>query len=139
LAYNGSDDYLHPQTASGRTYTMVAGDVPFVVYHLDYPASDVMMKITNTKSKKSYDVILDWSTFNQSNFKISSKSTHLNKQSKDVSAQIVAFEGIYKSGEAWAVAGGTYTLTLKVLKPLGSSKKKSHWETFTTKSFVIEG
>jgi minor extracellular serine protease Vpr len=138
LSY-ASGGYLLTEYASGRRYTMVDDDVPFILYHLDYPASDVMMKITNTKTKKSYDAILDWSTFKGApSNKISSKSTHLNKQSKDVSAQYVAFQGIYKSGQARTVPDGTYTLTLKVLKPLGSSKKKSHWETFTTKSFVIQ-
>ncbi len=131
--------YLTPETGKGHTFTMVDDDIPFVFYHLDYPASDVMMKITNTKSKKSYDVILDWSTYKGGpSYKISGKSTHLYKQSRDADFQYASFGGIYKGGEAWSVADGTYTLTLKVLKPLGSSKKKSHWESFTTKPFVIE-
>jgi len=132
---------LAAETGSGHVYSMdttgTAFDVPFVLYHLDYPASDVTMKITNTKTKKSYDAILDWSTYDPDTYKISSKSTHLNRQSRDVSFQYAYYGGIYKGGEAWSVPDGTYTLTLKVLKPLGTSKKKSHWESFTTKPFVI--
>jgi hypothetical protein len=35
------------------------------------------------------------------------------------------------------VPNGTYTMTLKVLKPLGKASKKSQWESYTTRSFVI--
>jgi len=125
-------------TGSGHVYSMeqdLGFDVPFVLYHLDYPASDVTMKITDTRTKKSYDAILDFSQVNGN--KASSKSLHLNRQSRDASFQYVYFLGIDYKGTAYRVNDGTYTLTLKVLKPLGTSKKKSHWESFTTKPFVI--
>lgn len=128
---------FNAETVSGRVFTMLGDDVPLVLYHLDYPASDVTMKITNTKSKKSYDAVLDW-RYVQNSGKASSKSLHLNKQSRDAFFQYVYYGGIYKSGRAWSLPDGTYTLTLKVLKPLGKSSKKSNWESFTTKSFQIQ-
>jgi subtilisin family serine protease len=131
--------YLKPETGSNRVFTMDydTNDFPIMLYHLDYPASDVTMKITDTKSRKSFDAIVNWN-FVQNTGKASSKSTHLNKQSRDAGLQYLAYQGIYKSSKAWRLPDGTYTLTLKVLKPLGSSKKKSHWETFTTKPFIIQ-
>jgi hypothetical protein len=140
LGYVDGDGFLAAETGSGHVYSMeqdLGFDVPFVLYHLDYPASDVTMKITNTKTKKSYDAILDWSQVSNSG-KASSKSLHLNRQSRDASFQYVYFLGIDYKGTAYRVNDGTYTLTLKVLKPLGTSKKKSHWESFTTKPFVIQ-
>jgi subtilisin family serine protease len=142
LGYVDGSGYLTPETASGHVFTMEnsdsAFDLPFVFYHLDYPASDVTMKLTNTRTKKSYDAILDWTTFGVGGaYKISKKSTHLYKQPRDAAFQYVYYGGIYSKGEAWSVPDGTYTLTLRVLKPLGTTGKKSHWESFTTKSFTI--
>ena len=140
LGYIDGTGNIQFQTASNRVYTMDPDtfDVPFLLYHLDYPASDVMMKIRNTRTKKSYDAILDWTTYDENTYKIRSKSTHLYKQSRDVSAQVVYYGGVYKSGKAWSLPNGTYTLTLKVLKPLGKSSKKSNWDSFTTKPFQIQ-
>ncbi len=146
LGYADSAGYLLPETGSGHVFTMVdignsyeVYDTPLVLYHLDYPASDVTAKITNTRTKKSHDVILDWTGYDgESSYRISKKSTHLNRQSRDASLQFIDVEGYYNKGEAWAIEDGTYTVTIKVLKPMGSSSKKSHWESFTTKSFRIE-
>jgi subtilisin family serine protease len=119
---------------NGRTYTMDPDsyDVPFVLYHLDYPASDVQLKVTNAKTKKSYYAIIDW------NARTASKATHLNKQPRDASLQYVEFDGYYYSGgKVRSIPNGTYTLQLRVLKPLGKSSKSSHWETYTTPKFNV--
>ncbi len=138
LSYVDQDGYIHAQTAPGRGYSMDpdAYDVPIVLYHLDYPASDVQLRVTNAKTKKSYDAIINFKYVKGS--KASSKSTHLYKQSRDDSFQELDFFGAYYSkGKVKWVPSGSYTLQLRVLKPLGSAKKSSHWETFTTPKFTI--
>ncbi|HEY3545468.1 MAG TPA: S8 family serine peptidase [Propionicimonas sp.] len=115
-----------------------AFDVPFAIYHLDYPASDVQLKITDQKTKKSYYAILDDSTLkNDGTFRISSKSTHLYKQSRDAGAQVIPLVGLYYKGKAYPVYNGTWKMQLRVLKPLGTSSKSKHWESWTSKVFTI--
>ncbi len=126
------------ETGSNRNYTMSGNDVPFAIYHLDYPASDVQLKVTNQKTRKSYYAILDWSTFKtDGSYRISSKSTHLYKQSRDVGAQVIALEGLYSKGKASPVYGGTWKMQLRVLKPLGTSSRSKHWESWTSRAFTI--
>jgi subtilisin family serine protease len=140
LAYFDGSGNLKPLTTAGHVFNLSDFDLPVVLYHLDYPVSDVQATLTNTRTKKSYAGILDDSTYNPSNYRISSKSTHLYRQSRDDSYQgFIYTAGYYRKGYAWALPNGTYKLTLKVLKPLGSSGKKSHWETFTTPAFTING
>ena len=141
LGYVDGEGYLNPTYSKGRTYTMDGDsyDFPFVLYHLDYPASDIQLKLTNTKTKKTFWAILDYTTFNDTTYKVSSKSTHLYRQSRDDSYQYLLFDGgIYYKGYAWGIPNGTYTAQIRVLKPLGNAKKTSDWETFTTPSFTIE-
>lgn len=141
LGYVDSEGYLNPTYSKGYTYTMDpdSADFPFVLYHLDYPASDVQLKLTNTKTKRTYWAILDFSTLDESTYRVSSKSTHLYKQSRDDSYQYLEFDGgVYYKGYAYGIPDGKYTAQLRVLKPLGNAKKSSDWETFTTPSFNIE-
>lgn len=132
--------YLMPVYSNGRVYTMdpYSYDVPFVVYHLDFPASDVRLVAKNVSTGKSYNAIINWDYVNKSMTKATSKSIALGKQSRDDFGQYVDFIGAYYSkGKVRAVPSGTYKLTLRVLKPLGKASTKSHWETFTTPSFRI--
>lgn len=141
LGYVDNLGNLNPYySGTTRTYTLDpdTSDVPLVLYHLDYPASDVQLKVTDVKHKKSYYAILDYSTLNETNYKISSSSTHLYKQSRDDTLQYTYWDGnIYYKGKAYYLPDGTYTLQLRVLKPLGSSSKSSHWETYTTPKFNV--
>jgi hypothetical protein len=128
-------DYLgqHNYTMDQDTY-----DVAFVLFHLDYPANDATLKVTNTVTHKSYDAVIDWTTYNSMTGKAKSRSTHLGKLPRDAALQYVAMEDAYYSkGKVWRLPNGTYTMTLKVLKPLGNAKKSKQWEKFTTHSFVI--
>ncbi len=97
----------------------------------------MQLKITDQKTKKSYYAILDDSTYNASTGKISSKSTHLYKQSRDAGAQVIPLVGLYYKGKAYNVYDGTWKMQLRVLKPLGTSSKSKHWESWTSRVFTI--
>ena len=125
------------ETGSGRNYTMQGNDVPIVIYHLDYPASDVQLRITDQRTRKSYDAILDDSTYKRSTGKISRKSTHLYRQPRDASAQVIPLVGLYRKGKAYNVYDGSWKMQLRVLKPLGTSSKSKHWETWPSRVFTI--
>lgn len=140
LAYVDGGGNIALERTSGRVYTMDSIDtIPFVLYHLDYPASDVRLRAKNVRTGKTYNAIINWDYVNGSVTRASSKSIHLYKQPRDNFAQLVDFFGAYYSdGRVKWVPEGTYTLQLRVLRPLGSSGTSSHWETFTTPRFTVD-
>lgn len=128
LAYTTSSGAVQPTSSSSRTFHVArTNGQPIVMFHLDYPASAIRLRAINQKTKKSYWAVL------------SGKSTQLGKRGRDESYLLVSFYGIYKksSGKLGRVPTGTYKLQLRVLKPLGSSKKSSHWETYTTHTLKV--
>jgi subtilisin family serine protease len=133
------DGYAVPQTETNPTYSMdpISYDVPLMLYHLDYPVSDLRLTVKNTTTGKSYDAIINWRYVKNS--KASSSSLHLNKQPRDAGYNAIDLPGAYYSkGKVKALPGGTYTMTLKALRALGSSSKASQWDTYTSPSFTID-
>jgi hypothetical protein len=128
LAYLTSGSALQPTYSGTRTFHVgKSGGQPYVMFHLDYPTSGIRLKATNQKTKKSYYAVL------------SGTSTQLGKQGRDESYTALPFYGAYKNskGKVVAVPAGTYKLQLRVLKPLGNSKKSSAWETYATRAFKL--
>jgi len=122
-----------PSQANNKFWFDLSEVYPSVIYHLDYPASDLRLKIVNTKTKKAYWAILDYNAGDPV------AATHLGKQSRDAGAQVVTFYGDYlnSTNGVSAVGDGNYQLQLKVLKPLGNSSKSSDWETYSSPKFGI--
>lgn len=112
---------------STRTFRPAKGDYPWLMYHLDYPASAIRLKATNQKTKKSYYAVL------------SGTSTQLGRQGRDEKYSTLPFYGIYKTsgGKLARVPSGTYTLKLRVLRPLGKTSTGSHWETYTSRTLKL--
>ncbi len=98
-----------------------------VMFHLDYPASAIRLKATNKSTKKSYYAVL------------SGTDTWLGKRGRDESFSAIEFYGIYKTsgGKLAYIPSGTYTLKLRVLRPLGKSSTSSHWETYTSRTLKL--
>jgi subtilisin family serine protease len=104
---------------------------PSVIYHLDYPASDLRLKVINTRTKKSYYAVINFSGSLED-------MTHWNKLPRDDGARYVTFWGYVVDGSNTpTVPDGNYQLQLKVLKPLGNAAKSSDWETYTSPKFYI--
>lgn len=128
LAYITSSGAVQPTTSSSRTFHVAQSNgQPMVMFHLDYPTSAIRLRAINQKTRKSYWAVL------------SGTSTQLGKRGRDESYLLVSFYGIYKKsgGKLARVPKGKYKLQLRVLKPLGSSKKKSNWETYTTHTLKV--
>lgn len=127
LAYRNSDGDLTQTTSGTRTFRTAKSDFPVLMYHLDYPTSAIRVKAINQKTKKSYYAVL------------SGKDTQLGRQGRDEGYTLTSFYGICKTskGALARVPAGTYKLQLRVLRPLGSSSKSAHWETWTTRSFKV--
>ncbi len=62
----GADDgiYFLPSTKSNQYQFDLDIFSPSVIYHLDYPASDVRLKVINTRTHKKYYAIIDWGAAN---------------------------------------------------------------------------
>jgi len=103
---------------------------PVIAYHLDYPVTDVQLKIINTKTKKSFYVPVT-----------ESGSTHLGKRPRDTSLWTVGFSGEYinANGDLADIANGNYQLQVRALRPLGNKSKSSDWDTYTSPKFYIVG
>ncbi|MFT4108198.1 Ig-like domain-containing protein [Propionicimonas sp.] len=128
LAYRTASGGLQPTYSGTRTFHVAATNgQPSVMFHLDYPASAIRVKATNQKTKKSYYAVL------------SGTSTQIGKLGRDDGFTSIPFYGAYKNskGKVVAVPAGTYKLQLRVLAPLGSSSKSSHWQTYTTRAFKL--
>jgi subtilisin family serine protease len=131
----GDDDgvYFLPSTRSNYYEFDLQDYTPLVWYHLDYPASDVRMKIYNVKTRKSYWAVIDpWAASLD-------EAIHFGPQPRDIDLQYAEFYGYYvnSTGEVATIPNGNYQLQLKVLKPLGTASKSSHWETYTSPKFWI--
>lgn len=123
LAYRAANGMLTLTTSGTRTFVLnkqdlAKGDLPYVMFHLDYPTSGIRLKAINQKTKKTYYALL------------SGTSSQLAKRGRDEGYSTVSFYGAYSRG---FVPAGTYKLQLRVLKPLSSSS----WETYTTRAFKL--
>ncbi|MGC3995919.1 MAG: S8 family serine peptidase [Propionicimonas sp.] len=128
LAFQNSAGAIQGTYSGTRTFHVAkSGGQPYVMFHLDYPASAIRVKAINQKTKKSYYAVL------------SGTSTQFGKRGRDESYSVIPFYGAYKNsaGKVVGVPAGTYKLQLRVLAPLGSSSKTSHWQTYTTRAFKV--
>ncbi|MCA0295946.1 MAG: Fn3-like domain-containing protein [Actinobacteria bacterium] len=134
LGFENSDgelDYQESQ-ASGKWAIDLNTWYPSVVYHLDYPASDLRVKVIDVTAKTSSWAILD----NTSG--TAEERTHWGNMPRDAAAQWVTFRGeSWTSGDttSFATDGHDYQLQLRVLKPLGDPDKSSDWESYTSPKF----
>lgn len=119
---------VRPTYKGVRTYHLNRADgLPYVMFHLDYPASAIRVKATNQKTRKSYYAVL------------SGTSTRLGPTGRDEGLTLIPFYGVYTTarGTLARVPAGTYKLQLRALKPMGNASRSSHWETYTTRAFRL--
>lgn len=126
--------YFLSSTKSNKYTFDLSEYFPSVIYHLDYPASDVRLKVINVKTKKSYYAVINPEAGDPVD------ATHLGEMPRDVDLQSVTFYGEYLTTDNGIgyVPDGNYQLQLKVLKPLGNASSSKHWETYTSPKFFIE-
>ncbi|MFT3769397.1 MAG: S8 family serine peptidase [Minicystis sp.] len=109
---------------SGATFTLQAGDVPYVVIHLDHGARRIKIDAYDAVKNKPYGNVLDTEYYGQAGSTTGTSSfswdgtTVFNKQ-------------LYK------VPNGTYVLKLSALKALGDAANPAHWETWTSPVITI--
>ncbi len=132
--YSASDDAVVPvYPGPGKQhYTMAGNDLAYVVFHLEYPASDVRLDVYRAKANG-----------NGAKGALVGTVVDIGEAGRDGAAQAIGWDGSYLAGPSSRpytarVGAGSYVLELKVLKPLGNPNLASNWEVFDTPVFSID-
>ncbi|MCK0110730.1 cell wall-binding repeat-containing protein [Ornithinimicrobium sp. F0845] len=118
------DGFSDTGTGNEPIFTLVDGDVPTILAHLEHQARSVTLT--------AYEAGADGSQGDQVG--VVSTQDYLARSATQGSFDAFVWDGTFQ-GEA--VADGKYILELAVLKALGDSANPAHTETFTSEPFTI--
>lgn len=128
LASLGSEGELEPRT-KGKTFTLKNGDLPYLIYRLEYPVSKFQVRAYEVDKNGKRKLVNP------------SVGTIVNvpDQGRSETTDIFAWDGSYalKNEKAKTVKDGTYVLEIRVLKALGDSANPAHWESWQSPTFTI--
>lgn len=126
----GEDDIS--KVGAGHNFSMQGQDVPFVVFHLEYPVSDLQLWVYTANADGSKGALLS-----------TQPVVRTGEQGRDQEVTTLAWDGTYvvgkkkkKATEVHAPAGN-YIIELRALKALGDAKNPAHWETWNSPVFSI--
>lgn len=112
-------------------FTMQGSDVPTLLFHLEYPVSDMQVFVYQAKADGTKGKQLGAQPV------ISS-----GNQGRDDLFTTLRWNGLYTEG--WGrnarqvhAPAGNYVIELRVLKALGNPRDAKHWETWTSAAFSI--
>lgn len=115
----------------GHAYDIAAGDVPLVVYHLEYPAQlmEVRAYRLNGAGKRT---------------PVAPSVGHITEEGplgKDDSSAVWVWDGTapLPNDKAKPVPSGEYVLEMRVLKAGGDVENPEHWETWESPAFTVTG
>lgn len=115
--------------ATGGTYTLVNGDVPYVLLHLDHLSRRVRMEVSDAVTGKAWNRVSD-------DEYVTRNSTPSGFFANTWDG--TTFTGKGKNGNQWTtVPNGQYTIKLSVLKALGDEANPADWETWTSPVVTI--
>jgi hypothetical protein len=125
---------VHTPVAEGATFTMTAGDVPYVLAHFGHQVRLVRVELYNaTTNTRVGEALRD--EYRERN---SRRTGTTNDTNSDVYMPF-AIDGTVKQGKnRVTVADGSYYVVFSVLKALGDAANTAHWETWTSKAFTID-
>ncbi|MBW3551560.1 MAG: S8 family serine peptidase, partial [Proteobacteria bacterium] len=110
--------------ASGATYSMVGGDVPFFLIHFAHQSRTVRMDVVEAGSGRSWHSAL--------------QTEYLGRNSGATGFFAFSWDGVTTAGKkSYVVPDGQYVVKLSVLKALGDSSNESHWERWDSPVITI--
>lgn len=111
--------------ATGGTFTMANGDIPYMLMHFDHHARQVRLSAFDANTGKS------WFTVSKDNF--------LPRSSTATAFSAFQWDGRVVRGDSApiTVPNGQYVIKVEVLKALGDETNPAHWETWTTPVITI--
>jgi subtilisin family serine protease len=116
--------------AGGGTYTMVNGDIPYVLLHLDHLSRRVRLEASDAVTGKSWNRISDDEYVTRS-------STPTGFFSFTWDGTTFTGKGKNASQAPAPVPNGQYTIKVSVLKALGDETNPADWETWTSPVVTI--
>lgn len=112
--------------ASGATYSLAGGDLPYVVVHLDHQVTRLKIDVVEAGA-----LAKPWGT--------AQSSDYWGRNDTATGTYQLSWNGTTTMGKSkLTVPNGTYVLKLSVLKALGDEKNPAHWETWTSPPVTIE-
>jgi subtilisin family serine protease len=122
----------------GATFTLVNGDVPYILVHLEHQVALLAIEIYDAATGKPvHPVFNKWLDLE-----------YVGRNSTSTAFFAFAWDGQrihsngyngngYKKDLTKQVPNGTYILKLKALKALGDSDNPAHWETWTSPTVTL--
>ena len=126
--YDAATDKVLPVTAP-QSYTMAGNDVPYVMFHLEYPVSNIVLNVYQANADGTKGALLGTQTFGENG--------------RDNSSTIVPWDGTYrvyknkKKYQTVTAPAGSYVLEAKVQRPLADPSQASSWESWTSPVVTI--
>ncbi len=116
---------------ANQSYTMAAGDVPVLLFHLEYPVSALKVRVRPANAARTTVNGPVWTVHK------------FGPLGRDASFLALSWDGTYPTSQGKRVKvltapDGRYILELTVTKALGSERNPNHVETFTTPAFSID-
>jgi minor extracellular serine protease Vpr len=109
---------------SGATYTMVDGDIPYVLLHLDHQVRRLRMTVQDASTGRSWHRAYD--------------IDYVGRNSTSTSFFAFPWDGETMNGKkVTVVPDGQYVIVLTVEKALGDSSNPAHVETWTSPVITI--
>ncbi|HOV05693.1 MAG TPA: S8 family serine peptidase [Anaerolineaceae bacterium] len=125
LTYMDVDGYWKVEDPTEHTFTMVNGDFPRFLVHLEHQAQKMTIKIYRSSDDagmgKGY------------------KEVYLPRNSTAGGVYEFPFDGVVvKNGVSMKLKDGTYYAVIKILKANGDPLNPAHWETWESPDFVVD-
>lgn len=108
------------RNATGATYTMASGDIPYFLLHLDHQSRKILVKATEKATGKPAGTI--------------SIDQYVGRNSTATGFFAFSWDGTTTKGTQ---PDGEYIVSIELLKALGDPANPAHWETFTTNTVTL--
>ena len=108
----------------GASYTLVNGDIPYFLLHLDHQAARVRLEAFDARTGRDWHKVSD--------------DQYVIRNTTATGFFSFAWDGTTFSGKSsdpsrwYAVPNGSYVVKVSVLKALGDPDNPAHWETWTS-------
>ena len=110
---------------TGATYSMTAGDLPYVKVHLGHQSRRLRLEVFDADTGRAWHRAYDFE--------------YLPRNSGPNAYFVLPFDGVTVRGNrALTVPDGTYVLRLSIQKALGDDENPAHWEAWSSPAFTID-
>jgi hypothetical protein len=114
---------------SGATYTLVNGDIPYFLMHLDHLSREIKLEAFDASTAQAWNKVSD--------------DEYVTRSSTPSGFFAYTWDGATFKGpsdrprQITDVPNGSYVVKVSVLKALGDSSNPAHWETWTSPVITI--